>query len=128
MPLAAPGVTIEQLADREQLRLTLSGMEPDHCSLLQQYLPLQPNRSYRFEWHAETQGLETPTGLSWHLYGRGSEPRPSASDLLSSQQTWNFTSGDGQLFRLVLEYSRPLGSTLANGTVRLRALSLHQQP
>ncbi len=90
-PVAPTAVSIAQLADQKEVRLTFSGMEPDHCSLLQQYVPLQPHRSYRFEWQAEAQGLESPSGLAWHLYPvrqeHGSEPRPLGSgDLLSSPQ------------------------------------------
>ncbi len=125
------GVRREQIPDQKQVRFTLSGNEPERCSLLQQYVPLDPNHRYRLRWKAAAQGIDTLSGLTWHLH-----PVPSSSDgdlnsgdlLASAAGIWDFKPPAGaKIFLLALEYSRPLGNTLANGTVDLGSVSLDQQ-
>lgn len=127
----SPGVSVDQIPEQKKVRLTLSGSEPERCSLLQQYVPLQPHRAYRLEWRAEAHGVDLPSGFAWRV-----SPVPSDSqinlgsgDLLTpSLRVWNFTCPGGtNLFRLTLDYIRPFGNTLANGTVDLHSVSLRQR-
>jgi hypothetical protein len=120
-------VTIDQMPDRKELRMTLSGSQPEQCSLLQQYVPLQGDRAYRLEWQAEANGIEPPSGLSWRLspVPSNSQINLASGDLLGPSHGWTFTCPKGtDLLRLTLDYSRPFGNTLASGTVDLRSVSL----
>ncbi len=130
-PVPSAGVTIDQFPAEKNLRITVSGAESEHCVLMQQYIPLQPNRAYRLRWHAENQGIQMPSGLAWHLYPipSANQTNLSAPDLLNpSPGTWDFTSPQGAtLSLLTLEYTRPLGNTRAAGDVTLRQVALEEQ-
>lgn len=127
----SPGVSVDQISEEKKLRLTLSGSEPERCSLLQQYVPLQPDRAYHLQWQAEAHGIDPPSGFSWRLspVPGNSQINLGSGDLLApSVRAWNFTSPRGtDLFRLTLDYIRPFGKTLATGTVDLRSVSLTPQ-
>ncbi|MGA8030202.1 MAG: hypothetical protein WB992_23920, partial [Bryobacteraceae bacterium] len=130
-PVASNGARVEQLADRKEVRITLSGMQPDNCALLQEYVPLDPNRFYHMQWRAAAQGMEGPTGLAWRLHAIRNNPSAdlNSNDLLSSESgTWDFRPQAGtELFLLSLDYSRPIGNVRASGTVELPAISLKEQ-
>lgn len=128
--IAAAGVTVDQIGEQKEVRLTLSGSEPEHCSLLQEYVPVEPGGGYRLEWEADGRGVENPSGLAWRLSGVDGKSQVSlvSGDLLASVHAWNFTApAEAELLRLTLDYSRPFGSTVANGTIDLRSISLREQ-
>jgi hypothetical protein len=130
-PISSPGVTSEQSLAAKDVRITFSGAEAEHVALLQQYIPLDPNCHYRFEWQAESNGIESPSGLAWHLYPvpNDTDASLSAGDLLASApSTWDFTSpANASLCLLTLDYTRPLGVTRANGDVTLRSVSMERR-
>ncbi len=129
-PVPSTGVTIDQFPTDKNVRITLSGNEPEHCVLLQQYVPLQPNRAYRLRWRAENNSIELPSGLAWRLYPIPNENQTTLSspDLLSSPPgTWDFTSRQAATLNLLtLEYTRPAGTIRAAGDVALRQVSLEE--
>jgi len=131
VPIETSGVGIEQMPDQDAVGVTLSGSQPEHCVLLQQYVPLDPNRSYRLEWQTSAQGIASPSGLAWHLHPVQSNLHSdlAGGDLLaSSSGTWDFQAPPGaEVFLLTLEYSRPLGNILASGSFHLRSVSLREQ-
>ncbi len=131
VPSANEAVSLEQSTKEGCLRLTLSGDEPEHCMLLQQYVPLARGRSYRLHWLAAAQGMEPPTGISWHLHPVQANTAIdlAGGDVLSAPGgNWNFQSppmADTAL--LTLEYSRPPGKLSADGSLTLRSVSLQEQ-
>ena len=129
--VAPNGVRVEQLPDQKEVRITLAGTQPENCPLLQQYVPLDPNHSYRLQWTATAQGIQTPSGLAWRLHAVRNNPPAdlNSSELLnSSSATWDFKPPAGSgLFLLSLEYSRPIGSTRASGSVDLRSVSVEER-
>lgn len=130
-PVPSSGVTIDQFPTEKNVRITFSGTESEHCVLLQQYIPLQPNRAYRLTWQADNRGIEMPSGLAWRVYPIPNQHQThlSAPDLLNhAPVTWDFTSPQAATLNLLtLEYTRPIGSTRATGDVMLRQVSLEEQ-
>ncbi|MBV9763803.1 MAG: hypothetical protein JOZ48_03070 [Acidobacteriaceae bacterium] len=130
-PTNPAGVRTEQIPDQKEVRFTFSGSQAEHCSLLQQYLPLDPNHSYRLHWKTEAQSIETPSGLAWRLHPvrSNSQTDITSGDLLASPSgAWDFEPPAGsEIFLLTLEYSRPLGNILAKGTIDLQSVSLEEQ-
>lgn len=126
----ANGVSFMQNPGEGSLRFTFTGDEPEHAALLRQFIPLQPGGNYRLSWSAGADGISSPGGLHWHIYplGKNAPQDLQSEDLLSSSSPqWNFSAGgDGRAGILTLEYARPLGSTLAAGTVTLRSVSLKE--
>lgn len=130
-PMLSTGVAVDQFPSGNSVRITFAGIQPEHCALLQQYVPLASNRPYRLRWQVEQQEIELPSGLAWHLYPipDGKQTQLVAVDLLSaSQRSWDFTSlSDANLYLLRLEYTRPLGSIRSTGNVTLRDVSLQER-
>ena len=135
-PSARPGLTVEQSVADKSVNITLSGEEPEHCVLLQQYVPLQRNGGYRLQWQAESQGLEAPSGIAWHVHSvQGSVGADlEAGDLLATKSAtrplgiWDLQSpATSDVCLLTLEYTRPLGTLRANGTITLRSVHLQEK-
>lgn len=130
-PIPPIGVVVDQFPAEKSVRITFSGTQPEHCVLLQQYVPLDPSRSYHLHWQAESREIQSPSGLAWHLspIPNKKQAAPAATDLLnSSEQMWDFTPpANASLYLLTLEYTRPLGSVRATGDVTLRRVSLEQR-
>ena len=133
MPVNAEGVRVDQYADQGSLNLRFSGDESERCLLLQQYVPLAAGRPYRLGWRIKANTLTGLSGLTWHL--RPVSPAAPAgslsdefqsSDLLSpSPAGWQFRSPpQTSLGLLTLQYARPLGQTVARGSLVLQAVSL----
>jgi len=125
------GLTIEQSAAERNVEVTLSGDEPEHCVLLQQYVPLEPNRIYRLQWQAEGQALESPSGMAWHIRSvqAGTPVALEGGDVLAaSRGIWEFQSpSSADVYLLTLEYFRPLGKLRANGSVTLRSVFMQEK-
>ncbi len=121
------GVRVEQSPVEGEVRLTFSGNEPERCTVLRQYLPLQAGRNYLFEWQAESELLDTPSGLTWHIKpvasAEGSDL--TSGDLAASQShNWQLRSPlHAELDLLTLDYARPLGHLRAKGAVVLKSVS-----
>jgi hypothetical protein len=128
MPASLDGVDIVQIPEGKNVRVAFSGNQPEHCVLLQQYIPLEANRGYRLRWKADGQGIEMPSGLAWHVHPVSDERRIdlAGGDLLAgSQGTWQFSVPAGaNLSLLTLEYSRPAGSVRIAGVLTLQGVSL----
>lgn len=131
VPSSPAGLTIEQSAEEKNVTITFSGDEPEHCVLLQQYIPLDPHHAYSLQWRAEAQSMEAPTGLTWHIRSvhGGASADLSARDVLATTQgTWQFLSPPASdVCLLTLEYARPLGKLRANGSITLRSVFLQEK-
>lgn len=126
-PVDSPGVSIDQLPDEKSVRISFSGDEPENCRLLEEYLPLEPNRLYWLAWQADGPQLDRQSGLAWRMYPVSEQDQSSeiSGDLLDrSHPACDFKSPGGNgLALLALEYHRPQGSTRITGTVTLSAVT-----
>jgi len=105
------------------LRVTLSGTQPDAAALLTQTAPLQPGTRYRLRFHYSTTGFSGASGMRVTCGGA------STPDLLSTEgreQELLFTSGEGELSLIALEYRRPLGYVRGEGVVLLRDFAMER--
>jgi hypothetical protein len=128
--LNVTGATSTQTPGDGLMRFAFSGDEPDRVTLLRQFVVLEPRRTYRLDWQAEADGIPSPAGLHWHIYPvlPGWPQDLQSGDLLGSGPHWEFRLGESAAASmLALEYARPLGTTHATGTVRLRTVSLKEQ-
>lgn len=131
VPSAAPGLTIEQSSEEKNVEISLSGDEPEHCVLLQQYIPLEPNHAFHLQWQAEARSLEAPSGLAWHIRSVAAATPVDllAGDVLPGPRgTWDFRSpSTSDVCLLTLEYRRPLGKLRANGSLTLHSVFLQER-
>jgi hypothetical protein len=125
-----PGVSVAQSIAGPQLDITFSGDEPEHCGVLQEYVPVAANTPYILKWIANGGDVPTPSGLTWRITSvpAGPSSANASGDALLKSGTWEFTSGkEAPLSLLTLEYTRPLGSTRLTGTIELRSVSLEER-
>lgn len=120
---------VEQFPEESFIRITLSGDQPEHCILLQQYVPVQPDSVYNLQWKADSQNIEAGNGLAWHLQTIGGHApmARSSGDLLASN-SWPFrVPPAGGAFLLTLEYNREIGRVRPTGSVTIHSVSLSRQ-
>jgi tetratricopeptide (TPR) repeat protein len=127
IPAEVDGIRIEQFPSEGLLRIQFSGDEPQRAILLCQFVPLDANRTYDLRWRVESRLPDLPSGLTWHLQpvdGVGGPDLFSDDLVQTSQQGWQFRAPSGtELYRLSLEYARPLGHPRATGAVVIRGVS-----
>jgi tetratricopeptide (TPR) repeat protein len=124
---AVDGLHVNQSVVEGLLRLQFSGEEPEHCTILRQFLPMEAGHSYTFRWQVESRLLDLPSGLTWHLVpvtkGAATFDLISGDLALSQSEGWRLRAPAGsQLYLLTLEYERPLGHLRAKGTVLLKSV------
>jgi hypothetical protein len=127
VPIDSAGVRVEQFTDEPVARVSLSGDQPDHCVLLQQYVPIDPGASYSLQWQVKAQNLDRESGLAWHLHPvQGNSTGDLVSgDLFGSPSIWKVRSAfTAPVCLLSLEYTRPLGRVRASGVAMLEGVSL----
>ncbi len=120
MPAGTEGVRIEESPAEGLIRLQFSGNEPEHCVVLQQYMPMEAGRTYSFGMAGDPRSRVTAlSGLTWHLrpVGNAAEVGLASSDLgLAQAGNWKMRAPQGsELYLLTLEYARPLGHLRAKG-------------
>ena len=112
-----PGITQIALDAPAGHRINFSGQQPESCELLRQAIGgLRPDASYVLHWEARTQGVASPTGLTWRIAGGVGEI--GASEDWSAGQL-NFRP-DSDHAVLVLSYRRPQGQVRTEGHLDLR--------
>jgi hypothetical protein len=112
-----PGITQIALDTPAGHRINFSGQQPESCELLRQAIGgLRPDASYVLHWEARTQGVASPTGLTWRIAGSVGEI--GASEDWSAGQL-NFRP-DSDHAVLVLSYRRPQGQVRTEGHLDLR--------
>jgi hypothetical protein len=127
---AVEGVSASSGGTAPFLRLTFSGKQPENCEVLSQWLPLAATRKYRLGIRYETAGLEGETGIGWRvLDGRdGTNLLAETGGLRPSEgteSTIQFSTGlRTETARLVLGYTRALGTVRISGSVSLHRVSL----
>lgn len=124
----AEGVHVEQYASEQSLHLRFTGNEPETpTSLLEQYIPLSPGRTYHLKWQLESKLGDAASGLTWRVSSVGGVSHASLASqdiVLSSSTGWRFNAPPGSnLAKLSLEYARPYGHMRAVGTLILKEVS-----
>jgi hypothetical protein len=108
----------------------LFGDQADKVVLMQQYVDVEPGKTYVLSWQARSQEILAPSGLAWRLHPIKGGPGTSelvSGDLLADS-SWNVAvPADAKAFLLTLECHRPLGSMRARGTLSVQAVSMSQQ-
>ena len=99
-------------------RIRFSGQQPESCELLRQVVGgLRPGAAYTLHWEARTQGIASPTGLTWQIAKRTGEI--AASEDWSSGKMMFTPDSDHAV--LVLTYRRPEGQVRTEGSGRSAA-------
>ena len=107
-----------------EIEFSFSGTQERSAAVLQQFLPVEPNRQYRFDFTYTTQGLAEESGIHWSVYdgfaGQGLARTGSleASEQPRRQSLSVRTGKDTYLLRLVMEYERVPGTTRKDGAIR----------
>ena len=124
-----PGTRVEQYRDIPEVRINLYGDEAEKITLLQQYVAAAPNTHYAMTWHVQAEDLSDPSGLGWHLHAiNGATAEVVSGDLLASGSSWDFVSPpDAKAYLLTLEYTRPLGTMRARGSLTLKSVTMNQK-
>ena len=108
-----------------KLEFWLAESTPDACTLLEQWVLLDPGR-YRLRFRYQTEGLAEATGLRWTLLNGG---RREASSAVLPQAPgrvwngnaaeWNFQVAKAGLYELAWIYIRVPGTTHQEGRAEL---------
>jgi hypothetical protein len=130
---SVPGVVVDQFPALSNVRFTFSGTQPEACSLLQHWVPLEKGRHYRLTWVDDLDQIGRDNGITWQLYTvPDGVPAPTgltSPDLTSvagSPAAWDFQAPDSSdLFLLSLQYARPLGKVRIEGSLSLRSVALY---
>ena len=98
-------------------RIRFSGQQPESCELLRQVVGgLRPGAAYTLHWEARTQGITSPTGLTWRIDKNAGE-LAAGEEWSSGQMTF---TADSDHAALVLAYRRPEGQVRTEGQLDLR--------
>ena len=111
------GVSEEQQRDRKRFEIEFSGDQPEQCTLLQQWMPLEAG-AYRLRWNAQADKPDTLADVSWHLRGPHGEDFSSHS-FAESPAEWVVNAPQPGAYLLSLEYARRPGYTRAEGALLL---------
>jgi tetratricopeptide (TPR) repeat protein len=115
-----PGIDIRDWGPGD-LRIEFSGHQPESVPLLEQYVPVVPNKSYRFSFAYRTTGMTGVTGLYWQVFEATAPLKPVPEGV----GTLAFRTGPGVgLVRLALMYARAPGTMRLEGGVTLRSAEL----
>ena len=120
----SPDITAVRVSPRE-LRIDLSGKQPEQCELLVQFAPLLAARACRFRFSYQTSRVPAESGLRWRILAAASPPL-STDDWKPMELP--FSTQDATLARLVLEYNRVSGTSRIEGSIVLRDLELECTP
>ena len=116
-----------------KLEFWLAESTPDACTLLEQWVMLDPGR-YRLRFDYLTEGLAGDTGLRWTLLHGGREEASSAVLAQAPRRVpngdaaeWNFRVTKAGLYLLTWIYTRVPGTTHREGHVELAFAGLEAQ-
>jgi hypothetical protein len=123
---------LEKQVQEGSVRVRLSGTHPEAATLVWQWAPVLPGRTYRLGFRYRTSDLPADTGLYWAAWD---ETGPAARQILRSgplaaREAWTNstvvlrTARETRLIRLAFAYQRSLGTTRARGSVSIAAVTL----
>lgn len=107
-----------------KLTFWLAESTPDACTLLAQWVVLDPGR-YRLRFDYLSDGLAEETGLRWILLHGGRVEASSAGSANSAQ--WNFRVNRADLYELAWIYRRVPGTTHQEGRAAMDFVDLEMQ-
>ena len=135
--VSAPSeISYRQEISPSGLRFDFFGNQPEHCELLSQLVPVEPDKQYRLVAKYETEGLQGNTGIAWQMLDLNTNAdllrgigRVAASQRRQNAQTYEFeTPSEKRLVRLVLAYDRALGTVRIEGSLSLDSVALDFRP
>jgi hypothetical protein len=97
---------------------TLNGFQQEHETFLEQLLSIDPTLKYRLEFEYKTTGFDVNSGIHW------TAGAASSDGFAASAWTHGQFDFPGPAESLELVYQRPKASTMAEGTVWVRNVSL----
>ncbi len=103
-----------------ELRVRLSGDQPEDCLLAWQYVPTVRGKKYRLRARLRGDG----SGLSWIVF----EPSGKWSGGRLQADGWLIFEAPADVIRLALMYRRPAGSARLRGTAVLTRIILDPAP
>lgn len=107
----------------DALRISLSGDEPENCTLLSQIIPVRPDGDYDLKFQYRTANI----GSGIRLTASGAAtPDLGADEWNTGELHFHVTSAT--LANIALEYHRPAGSVRAQGSIALRDFRLTFAP
>jgi hypothetical protein len=115
-----PGVKFTFLDTPPALRVSFSGMQPESCTVLAQFVGVRKAKRYLLRW--ESRGLSS--GIAWHA-GAVNALLRSGEDWTAGQLAFAATRDSEPI---QLEYARPLGEPRLEGALELRHVSVKEQP
>jgi tetratricopeptide (TPR) repeat protein len=124
------GVSVSVDEPDGSLRLDFSGKEPTSCELASQYTALPPGRRYRLAVRARSASIPPGSGLQWSVVTVPGGQRIAAVSLdalggPAAEQSIVFeTPQTPAPLRLMLSYSRNLGTTRIEGTLWVESVEL----
>lgn len=127
--LKTGGISTIYFGARRELRIALSGRQPEACEVLRQYLPVAALRRYTFRFRYWTERLTGKSGMRWRVHDALGGELTEESGLPASEDgtfaTVSFRTPAGcSLAILTLHYTRPIGSTRAEGNLVLQNMAL----
>jgi hypothetical protein len=115
-----PGID-QRAGTSGDLRIDLSGHQPESICLIEQYVPVMPDKRYRFSFSYRMVGMNGVTGLYWQAFQATAALNPEPEGL----GTLLFRTGSGvRLVRIALMYARIPGNMRFEGVVTLRSARL----
>jgi len=123
------GVSAFALENGRGIRLTFSGKQPESCTPLVQFVPVETGGQYEVRFTYGTSGIASGSGLCWRVFNANTdrvlaESQPFASDQdRLSQFRFSTPAGVG-LVRLELNYQRAAGTTRIEGLMTLREVAV----
>jgi tetratricopeptide (TPR) repeat protein len=119
------GVSISVDANLHEFRIEMSGKEPEDFLVAEEPIPLSPRVSYAIDWDYQSQDAQSISGLHWQIDRNG--PPLARADFTASPERktarLQFSSDAASTAHLSLHYTRPVGSTLAEGTAIIRKVT-----
>ena len=108
-----------------EIRLSFSGVQPEECTILWQYVPVEPARQYQLKFGMRTIDATKLDGLGWSV--QQLEGTELGHGLAPADQL-RFDSRQNNLVKLALVFRRPLGSARIQGSVAVTSLSMEPLP
>jgi hypothetical protein len=115
-----PGVTHVSLDTSPAHRILFSGMQPESCELLRQYVGIRAGKRYLLRW--ESRGIGS--GIAWRA-GAATAPLRAGDNWTPGQLSFVAAQDSGVI---ALFYNRPIGEPRAEGSVELRHIAIEAEP
>lgn len=132
---SSSGVAAAPIDTGQGVSFEINGFQPDFVVILEQEIPLTPQKQYVLNYEYRLIGEQPDSGLQWLVRraGQGGSDSPVAiSPALSASSPgttdWNtgylrFSAGPLDAARLILQYRRSPGTIRWKGTVQIRRVT-----